>query len=456
MNAEFSDHFQDKIASVVNKISTIGLDDWEITAVDRYQALTRYANSTIHQNVADHVYRLSFRVVKDKKLYAFSLSDITMETLDQQLESIKGILAMVPAIPFYQGLIDPTEGEIKSVNAVGPLLDEFQRAEMVQQAVSSAEAFNKNVILAGSVYITDLKFRVINSNGVDAQHHITFNGMSVNAIADLGQKGYGRQDQVTRDPSAINPDTLSEKAVDFAISSCNAKQYPTGEYEVILTPNATAAILRFMAFAFNATSYHEGQSFFVDKIGERILDEKLTMYDDPLNTNTILASPIDGEGAIKQPMPLVEEGIPKTVLYNTFLASRYLKDKTKTTGHQIIPFSDYFMGGVAPLNLVLSPGDATLEEMIEETKKGFLVNRLHYTNYVNRKLGIITGLTRDGLMYIEGGEVVGSAKNFRFTDAIPKFMSKIKSVGKEIEQGTMWMAPPIHIESFRFSGQTKH
>ncbi|MHA1686988.1 MAG: TldD/PmbA family protein [Candidatus Heimdallarchaeaceae archaeon] len=456
MNADFSERFNETIDFAVNTLNELGVDDWEITAIDRFQALTRYANSTIHQNVADHVYRLSFRIAKNKKLYTFSLSDLAIKTIEKHLQDIKAILARIPAITFYQGLIEPNNEKPPSLDATGPLMDEFQRAEMVEQAISSAEAVNKDIKLAGSVYITDLRFRIINSNDIDVNHRITVNGMSVNAISELDQKGYGRQDQVTRYPETLNPDNLAQRAAELSVSACKAKSYPTGDYEVILSASATASILRFMAFAFNATGYHEGQSFIVDKIGEKILDEKLNLYDDPLDNSTMLASPIDGEGSIKRTIPLIEEGIPKTVIYNSFLASRYLKDKTKTTGHHVIPFSDYFMGGVAPLNLILSPGDMKAEEMIEETKRGFFINRLHYTNYVNRKLGIITGLTRDGLLYIENGEIVGAAKNFRFTDAIPSFMTEIKAIGKELEKGTMWIAPPIHLESFRFSGKTKH
>ena len=158
----------------------------------------------------------------------------------------------------------------------------------------------------------------------------------------------------------------------------------------------------------------------------------------------------------KKPLFLVEDGVPKTILYNTFMASRYLNDKRRTTGHQVIPFSDYIFGMVMPINLILYPGDSSVPEMIEETDKGFYINRLHYTNFVNRRLGAITGLTRDGLLYIENGEVVSAARNFRFTDNLTRFLKEVSLIGKDTESGVTTITPALKLNSFRFTGKSKH
>ena len=140
---------------------------------------------------------------------------------------------------------------------------------------------------------------------------------------------------------------------------------------------------------------------------------------------------------------------------NAFFASKYLNDKKRTTGHRIIPFSDYVWSSVTPLNIIFTPGDSSLDEMIEETKKGFFINRLHYTNFVNRRLGAITGLTRDGLLFIEDGEIVSAAKNFRFTDTFSQFLKNVPLISKETETGTRTITPAIKLDSFRFTGKSK-
>ena len=452
----FSDNFNSLIEYAVKKLESAGFSGYEITCIDRLHSLTRYANSTIHQNVSDHTYRFSFRASQGKKLGSISLSSLTKSAIDSSIEQLKSMLEFVPEISFFQGFIENVETAINPIDATGNLLDEFQRADIVESAISEAEKIDKNVKLAGAVHSTDLRFQIISSNDIDVSHKITYNGLVVNALTERENKGYAKEEQYTRNPSELNPVEIARKATELSLNTCYSKDYSPGEYEVILSPSATRTLIQFLSFGFSGAGYHEGQSFITDQIGSQLFDDKLTLQDDPLNPETLLASPIDGEGVLKKTMYIIEEGIPKTVIYNSFIASRYLNNKEQTTGHQVIPYSDYIFGGVAPINLILYPGDSSLPEMIEETKKGFYINRLHYTNYVNRKLGVITGLTRDGVLYIENGEVVSAAKNFRFTDKLSNCLKNIPLISKEVESGITSITPAIKLKAFNFTGKSRH
>ncbi len=452
----FSDSFNSLIEYTLKTLESKRFSGYELCSIDRFHALTRYANSTIHQNVSDHMYRFLFRVSEGKKLGSISSSSLTKAAIDSSINQLEKMLSFVPEIPFFQGFPENTKSSIENIDSTNNLLDEFQRADIVEAAVGEAEKVDKNVKLAGSVHTTDLRFRIINSNDIDISHRITFNGLTVNALTEKENKGYAKEEQYVRNPSNLNPVDLARKATELSVNTCYARDYPQGEYEVILSPSATRTLIQFLSFGFGGTGYHEGQSFITDQIGSQLFDKKITLQDDPLNNNTILASPIDGEGVRKKPTFIIEEGIPKTVIYNSFLASRYLNNKEETTGHQIIPYSDYVFGGVRPLNLVLYQGDSSIPEMIEETERGFFVNRLHYTNFVNRKLGAITGLTRDGLLYIEDGEVVSAAKNFRFTDKLTECLKDVPLISKEIEKGITCNCPAIKLKSFNFTGKSRH
>lgn len=452
----FPDSFNSLIEYAVKILESKGFSSYEISSIDRSHSLTRFANSTIHQNVSDHTYRFIFRVSEGKKLCSISLSSLTQKSIETSITQLKTMLNFVPEIPFFQGFIERNEKTEDSVNSTDNLLDEFQRADIVETAINEAEVVDKGVKLAGAVHSTDFRFRILNSNDIDYSHQITYNGLVVNALTEKEGKGYAKEEQYVRNPSELNPIDLARKATELSVNTCYSKDYPLGEYEVILSPSAISTLIRFLTFGFNGASYHESQSFITDQIGSQLFDNKLTLQDDPLNPDTLLASPIDGEGVIKKPMFIIEEGIPKTVLYNSFIASRYLNDKEKTTGHNTIPYTDYIFGGVMPLNLVVYTCDSSVPEMIEETKKGFYINRLHYTNYVNRKLGVITGLTRDGLLYIEDGEVVSAAKNFRFTDKFTDCLKEIPLIGKDIEKGVTINCPAIKLKSLNFTGKSKH
>ncbi|MHA1397882.1 MAG: TldD/PmbA family protein, partial [Candidatus Heimdallarchaeaceae archaeon] len=388
-----AENFQELIDYSKKKLEQDVFDEFEISCVKRLESLTRFANSSIHQNVSDHSLKLLFRASKEKKVCSSSLTSLTKTSIDSTIKQMRSMLEFVPDIPFFQGFIEETERRNIGVEATGTLLDEYQRAEIVSMAVSTAEEVDKSVKLAGTVFTTALEFRIINSNGLDTAHSLSYNGMSINALTEREHKGYAKENQIVRNAEQLKPIELAQKATELSLSTCFAKDYPEGDYEVILSPNATATLIRFLAIGFSANAYHDSQSIITDQIGSLLFDEKLTLLDDPLDPNTILASPFDGEGVQKNPYFIVENGVPKTIIYNSFMASRYLNDKSRSTGHQLIPFSDYVFNFVMPTNLKMQEGDSSEEEMIEETKKGFFINRLHYTNFVNRKLGAITGLT---------------------------------------------------------------
>jgi len=452
----FSESFQTMMDYAKKTLEASSFDSYEMSCIDRLHSLTRFANSTIHQNVSDHTYRFMFRASKGKRIGSNSLTSLTKKSIDDTIDQLTNVLEFVPEIPFFQGFPDVKEVQIPKVPATGNLLDEFQRADMVEIAVNSAEEVDKDAKLAGSVYMTDLRFRILNSNGIDLSHQLTYNGMIVSSLTEKENKGFGKEEQVVRKPSELKPEELARKATELSVSTCSAKDYELGDYEVILSPMATSTLVRFLAFGFNGTGYHESQSFVADQIGSQLFDKKVTLQDDPLNTETILASPFDGEGATKKPLYIVEEGVPKSIIYNSFTSARYLNDKDQTTGHQVIPFSDYIFGWVMPNNLTLYSGDSSLAEMYEETKRGFFINRLHYTNFVNRRLGAITGLTRDGLLYIEDGEVVSAARNFRFTDKIPDILSNVPLIGDTLDTSITTRCPPMKLSSFKFTGKSTH
>ncbi len=452
----FSESFQTMMDYAEKALEASSFDSYEMSCIDRLHSLTRFANSTIHQNVSDHTYRFMFRASKGKRIGSNSLTTLTEKAIDDTIDQLTNVLEFVPEIPFFQGFPEMKNDQIPKVIATGNLLDEFQRADMVESAVNSAEEVDKDANLAGSVYITDLRFRILNSNAVDLSHQLTYNGMIVNSLTEKENKGFGKEEQVVRDPSEFNPEELARKATELSVSTCSAKDYELGDYEVILSPSAVSTLVRFLAFGFNGTGYHESQSFVADQIGAQVFDKKITLQDDPLNTETILATPFDGEGVAKKPLYIVEEGVPKSIIYNSFTSARYLNDKDQTTGHQVIPFSDYVFGWVMPNNLTLYTRDSSLVEMYEETKRGFFVNRLHYTNFVNRRLGAITGLTRDGLLYIEDGEIISAARNFRFTDKISDILSNVPLIGDTLDTNITTRCPPLKLNSLKFTGKSTH
>jgi predicted Zn-dependent protease len=270
------------------------------------------------------------------------------------------------------------------------------------------------------------------------------------------EKGSGYASFVSRDPGELNVEALADEAIGKT-SRGEPIQVEPGEYEVILEPYAVSELLSFLGYlGFHALALQEGRSFFCNAFGQRMADEKVTIYDDGLDPGG-LQVPFDFEGIPKQKVIFFEEGVAKGVTYDSFTAGREGKD---STGHALIaPNTE----GPIPLNLFLKRGDSSLEEMIRSVRKGIYVTRFHYINVVEPMKAVLTGMTRDGTFLIEEGEVKRPIKNMRFTESVLKALSRVSAISKDwriCSEGTVYsrrfvtgvVAPAIKVDGFNFSG----
>jgi len=207
---------------------------------------------------------------------------------------------------------------------------------------------------------------------------------------------------------------------------------------------------------FHGLAVQEGRSFFCNEFGQKMVHEKVTIYDDGLDPQG-LPVPFDFEGVPKQKVIFFEAGVAKNVTYDSFTAGREGKE---STGHGLIPPNTE---GPVPVNLFMQAGETHLEEMIRSVRRGIYVTRFHYTNAVDPMKAVITGMTRDGTFWIEEGEIKNPIKNLRFTESILKALSRVKAISRErklCSSGSVYgrrfitgtVAPAIQVDGFNFSG----
>jgi PmbA protein len=294
---------------------------------------------------------------------------------------------------------------------------------------------------------------VVNSLGVEAYQK--YSDLFFHLIAEDG-RGTGYASFVSRDPDRFDIDSLAQKAV-LKASKGDPVEVEAGEYEVVLEPDAVSELLSFLGYlGFNAMAVQEERSFFCNQFGKKMVDDKVTIYDDGLDPQG-LQVPFDFEGHPKQKVTFFEKGIAKGVTYDSFTAGREGKE---STGHGLIaPNTE----GPVPINLLMKGGDSSLDEMIRSVRKGIYVTRFHYTNVVEPMKAVITGMTRDGTFLIEEGEIKQPLKNLRFTESILSALSRVSAIStdrKVSSEGTVYsrrfvtgtVAPAIKVDGFNFSG----
>jgi len=201
-------------------------------------------------------------------------------------------------------------------------------------------------------------------------------------------------------------------------------------------PAAAADLLGNMGRALDARTADEGRSFMSKeggtKLGDKIVDERVNIYSDPLHPEVPTAT-WNGEGQALKKTKWIENGVVRNLAYSRFWAEQ--------KGVDAVPY---------PSNIIMEGGSASLEDLIRDTKKGILVTRLWYIRSVDPQTLLFTGLTRDGTFYIENGKIKYPVKNFRFNESPIIMLNNLETLGKQVRvDGNL--IPYMKVRDFTFT-----
>ncbi len=427
-------------------------DQTEALLLTEDSSLTRFARSTIHQHVAEKNGTLILRVVLGKKIAVVTTNILSRSSVRASLERAIFLAGVQHPNEAFVSLPGPKPvAEIDTFSKNISSLTPARKAKMIKGLLTSLKG--KGFDASGAFSNGDVELAVINSLGVEAYQR--YSDLFFHLIAENG-RSTGYASFVSRDPDRFDIDALAQEAV---LKASRGEPVPVdaGEYEVVLEPQAVSELLSFLGYlGLNALAVQEERSFLCGQFGKKVVDERVTVYDDGLDPQG-LQIPFDFEGMPKQRVAFFEKGVARDVTYDSFTAGREGKE---STGHGLIAPSTE---GPIPINLFMKEGDSSLEEMVRSVRKGIYVTRFHYTNVVEPMKAVITGMTRDGTFLIEEGEIKQPAKNLRFTESILRALSRVSAISGErrvCSEGTVYsrrfvtgtVAPAIKVDGFNFSG----
>jgi predicted Zn-dependent protease len=420
-------------------------DQTEVIFAGRESYLTRFANSSIHQNVAERNDEVRVRVVQGKRIGVASTNDLSDAGLDTVVESALEIARFQPEQPDFESLPEPQP--IKPVNAFSEETASFTAEDRAQAVGTICEKAEEKSLVASGAFSTSSNERAVaNSLGIFAYHPYTHADL-VTVIMGDDSSGYAQATDWEVD--LIDAEALGQEAVNKAHLGHSPMSIEAGAYTVILEEYAMATIIQYLSYiGFGALAYQEGRSFMCGRLGTAIADPRLNIYDYGRSPYS-LPRPFDFEGVPKQRVELISSGLANAVVYDSYTAQ---KEGKQSTGHALPAPND--MGPIAT-NLIMKPGKDSKQAMLDRTERGLWVTRLHYVNPVDRKKAILTGMTRDGTFLIEDGEIVGPVKNLRFTQNMLDMFKNIDMIGKSTALIGSTRASPLKVRDFHFTGVTE-
>ncbi len=445
---------QDKVRELTQQVLTMSkADQTEVVFTGTDSALTRFANSYIHQNVAESNTEVRVRVVYGKKIGVASGNDLTPEALKRTVDTARAIAMRQRESPDFKSLPAPQPIHAERVEAFVERTAKFspeQRAQIVGVLCKKAKA--QNIVAAGAFSTSSFELAVANSLGVFAYHPSTVAEINTVMTADTGT-GYAMF--AHQDASKVNAEALADEAIGKALRARYPETIEPGEYTVLLEEYAVNDLLDFLAdLSFSALAVQEDRSFMKGKFGEKVMSENVSLWDDGSSQDTI-ALPFDFEGVPRQRVSFVENGIARGVVYDSATAVR--EGKT-STGHSLPAPNSY---GPHAMHMFMAPGDTPKSEMIKSVTRGIWVTRFWYTRVVHPMKVLITGMTRDGTFLIENGAITRPIKNLRFTTSYLDALNNVRAISRETKlayddwSGAARRMPAILADGFRFTGVTQ-
>ena len=350
-----------------------------------------------------------------KRVASVETNRLDDDSLRRAVRDAEALARLAPENPEYL----PELGEQNYLDvggyyaSTGDLATE-SRAMAASLGISAAD--RAGAIAAGFIDMRAGSSAVATSNGLFAYRAGTDVASTLTIRTRDGQSSGWAGDEGA-DWSTIESARIAEDA----LRKCNDWRGKTalepGKYDVVLEPTAVGMLLSRLPSVFDARQADEGRSYFAkrgggNRLGEKLFDSRVTIASNPAEKNAE-TDPFSNSGQPVAPEVWVENGVLKTLSYSRFWALK-----------QGVP------PRAAPSNVIVSGGDATLEDMIGSIKRGVLITRFWYIRPLNPRTVAFTGLTRDGTFLIENGRISRPVTNFRFNQSLMDLLANVDMVGR--------------------------
>jgi len=432
-------------------LARVGTDaEAEVTVSAGTEALTRFATSFIHQNVADAAQRVHLRVALDGKVAEATANQTDDDALTLLVRSTLEAARLQPVDPGWPGLAPVAEAPaVDHWDDATAAAEPDARAGRVGAFVDAADGLET----AGFCSTEGVHVAFANSAGQRLTGRTTaalMDGIARTSTSD----GSARAASVRL--SDLDGAAIGADAVRRARDGAEATDLEPGRYEVVLSPSCVVNVLGFLAnYGFNGRAVEEGRSF--ARVGEAQFDASITMADDVTHPAAVGIG-FDAEGTPKRRVELVREGVTSGLIHDRRTAKAL---GAESTGNAVAGAGPW---GALPANLVLEAGSSAADELIVAVGRGLLVTDFWYTRILDPRTQVVTGLTRNGVWLIEDGRVVRPVTNLRFTQSFVDALGpgQVRGVGSDLTLvggATFglgaYVVPSLHLASWNFTGGAK-
>ncbi|MGD0405859.1 MAG: TldD/PmbA family protein [Candidatus Bathyarchaeia archaeon] len=408
---------------IAKKAKALGADEVIARTVASRNRQVRFSNNQIDTSLAWNYYVTDVVLSWKKRVVATQIPDF--QKIDEHLKRLFELAKVSKENPMHGGFAKGKFNYQKS-KADRTANDLEKPTEPIFEAIEAAKKEAGPLTTAGGIFLTSVAdiYQVSSegSMGEDCRSAVEF---SIRAFS--GKEASGHAVECSSTLKGFDAARAGRKAGEIAKKAKNPKLGLEGKYDVVFDPLFAGSLLSMWGSMASAYSVMVQMSIFVDKVGNKVASDLVTLRDVPA-AYSVSNRIFDDEGVPAQENVIINKGALKTYLHNTSTAKIF---KTQTTGNAGII-------SPGPWNIEMDPGDMVKEELFNEVKRGLYLTNTWYTRFQNYKTGDFSTIPRDGIFLIENGEIKESWKSIRLSDNASRMLNAIAGISKERHHIHWW------------------
>lgn len=440
------------------------------------------------QELARSVLELAQRVDGETEVYAIGQTALRIEVSDGQVETMRLSDEKGVGIRFIQGgrlgfayttrldrgslqeavelaasnarnstpdeyNVLPNPGISSPMHLLDPIIDQTDvdsKVELARSVERVARQFDSRVAKVRQSTYSDAYYEVAicNSRGVDEAYAGSYCTTSILAIAEQnGQAETGWSYSFSRSFQGLQWEEVGREAAARAVQMLGAKPIETCKVPVVLDPFVAVEFLEVLAPALTAEAVQKGKSLFAGKLGQPVAGSVLRIKDSGLLPEGMATAPVDDEGVPSRETVVLENGILRTYLYNSYSAVR---DGVESTGNGVRA-SFKATPGTQPRNFYVEPGTSSREELVQDIAAGMLVTEvmgMHTANPISGEFSVgASGL------WIEKGKLVRPVRGVAIAGNLLDLLQNVEAVGNDLRFLGSVGSPSLRVKAITISGK---
>ena len=433
--------------TVLDHAKAAGAEDASVSVQSSIDSHARFADNGITTSGRSEDVIVTATVWVGRRRGAATGNDASAAALKRLADEAVQIARVSPVHREYVPTLGPLDYPEDRGYAAGTAdIDVAARAGVLQAALAACRT--AKVTGAGFHTANGTASAVATANGNRRYFRSTRAGLSITArSADGTGSGYFAGDHF--DVARLDAAHIVEQAVGKAVRSQQPKPIEPGAYPVILEPQAAADLLVFLVASFDARTADEGRSAFSAKdgktrVGDVLFNERLNLYSDPAHAE-LPSAPSTAEGVPASRLSLVKGGVLENLEYSRFWAQEKKRDPSPGP-------VNYIVESAQPPVVESAKPPVPIEDMIKGMERGLLISRFWYVRQIDPRTIMLTGLTRDGLWWIENGQVRYPVRNLRFNQSVLAMLApwNVLAIGAPVRKAPL-LVPALKLAAFTFT-----